>query len=285
MFDKNKSVDRWCHYLGERFPPLSFFLTIIGYAFTAGALDKQSFEPVSFILCCLLLFYLAFLFRLDNDDKDFDKDCIAFPDRPLPRGDLRRQEVKKALRYLKYILVAYFVGMFIFSPQVTRLLLFFTGGYLWLIFHNFYIEKWLSRHPLIKGMLHHGLFFPLTLLVISIGQPEIAFSLHAWSYATLLFGAFFTFEICRKLNPYTHPITLHYIHYYGFTVIYGVAVVLLGISAVGAWGFGVPFILWLCEGGVLFFLTILFLNPKFFRTVQIVAGVSLIIHAWAGLWV
>jgi len=256
---------------------------IIGFALTGTILDGNMFTPFPFVVSCLVIFYMAFLLRLKNDFQDFDKDSIAFPERALPRGVLSKKEAEHAIHYLQYGLFGYFAVILIFYPAFTRLMLLLTGGYLWLILHNFYAEKWLTRHPLINGVMQQGIIFPLTLLVISLGRPEYVFSLQGFSYALLLSGAFFTFDICRKLDPYSHPITLAYIHYYGFRVTYWLVVVLLGLSALGSYGFGVHLILWTCEVGVLVMLTMLFKTPRIFRAVETAAGLSLIAHAWAGV--
>ncbi|MGA8165457.1 MAG: hypothetical protein WB791_10650 [Waddliaceae bacterium] len=276
-------MDQWLDYLKKRFFPFSTFLTIIGYALTPLILNRQPFAPFPFVVSCLLLFYLAFLLRLDNDVKDFNTDCIAFPQRPLPRGDIQKGEAQQTLAYLKYGVIFYFVAIFLFFSQTTRLLLIVTGCYLWLILRDFFGAKWMTRYLLVKGMLQQGFIIPLTLLIVSIGRPELVFSSQGWSYALLLFGAFSTFEICRKLDPYSHPAALYYVHYYGFTVTYWVAVLSLVISAIGAWGLGVPLILWPFEAGVFLFLTLLFLNPTYSGKVKIAAAVSLIVHAWAGI--
>ncbi len=276
-------MDQWTTYFIERLSPLVTLAVIFGIATTGVILDKNLFQPFPFVVSCFTIFYIAFILRLKNDVDDYEKDCIAFPQRALPRGVLSKKDAILVLRYLEYGLIIYFAMLFIFSWGITRANTFITALYLWFLLHDFYAKQWLERRPLIKGLARHGLIIPITFLAISFGRPEYVFSAQGFSYVLLLFGAFYTFDICRKLDPYSHPVSLTYIHYYGFLITYWFTCGLLILSAIGAYGMGVHMWLWPLEICVCVTLIMLFKRPKMFRIAEMAGSLSFLAHAWAGL--
>lgn len=272
----------WAKYFLERYNPLFSIVVIIGISLSGVLLNRSYFQPLPFVISCLALFYSTFLLRLRGDIKDLERDRIAFPNRPLPRGLISKKEAEEALYYLKLGLVVFFAVLFIFSYANTRLALLLASLYLWLLLQDFYAKDLLERRPVLKSLLENGFIFFLALLVVSIGRPSIAFSSSGLAYSLLVFGAFFVFEICGKLDPYSHPIALSFVHFYGFRVTFWIAFLFLLLSALGAFRLGVQ--LWLCpaELVVLYTLYLLFKRPKRYRLAEIAASLSLVLHAWAG---
>lgn len=273
----------WAKYLFERYNPLFSMIVIIGAAASAVILNNSYFQPFPFVISCLVIFYTTFTLRLRNDIEDLERDRIAFPKRPLPQKLISRQEAEEVFYYLKFGQLIFFAGIFILSYQNTRLALLLASGYFWLLLNDFFAKRWLLRHPLSKCLAELGFIFFLAIFVVSIGRPSIAFASSGIAFALQLFGAYFVFEICRKLNPYSHPISLTFIHFYGFRITFIIAVFFLALSAIGAFMLGCWHWLWPAELAVLFSLTLLFKRPKSYRLAEIAASLSLILHAWAGL--
>ena len=134
-------MNPWAKYFFERFYPYLSLTVIIGMALTGVVIDRNLFRPISFVVACLTIFYIAFLLRLNNDIKDYDSDRIAFPNRALPRGLISKRDAENALRFLVYGLIIGAVLLFITYWGNTRVALLLTAAYLWLLLKDFYAKK------------------------------------------------------------------------------------------------------------------------------------------------
>lgn len=279
---KGNKMHPWTKYFVERFNPLFSLVVIIGMALSGVVIDGNLFHLTSFVVACMTIFYIAFIIRLNNDVKDYEKDCIAFRDRALPRGLISKKNAMHLLRILKYGITLYVVILFIIYWGNTRLALLLTSIYLGLLLNDFFAKKWIERRPLVKGLTYHGFVFFLTLLVISIGRPAVVFTSQGFAYAILIFASFFIYDICRKLDPYSHPISLAYVHYFGFKITFWILAALLLLSAICAYVLGVHLWLWTAELVVFLSLSILHFDPKQYQVAKLAASVSLLVHTWAG---
>jgi 4-hydroxybenzoate polyprenyltransferase len=272
----------WITYFIERYNPLLSLTVIIGIALTGVVINHRQFEPFPFIISCLTIFYISFLLRLHNDINDFEKDKIAFPKRVLQSGLISKSEARLALKFLEYGLAVYLLFLFFIGWGNTKIALILATAYLWFLLHDFYAKSWLERRPFFHGFAQQGIFFFLTILVVSTGRPSLAFTSIGIGYAFAVFASFFTYEICRKLNPYSHPISMSYVHFYGFRKTFWIACLLLFFSGIGAYALGLQLWLWPAELVVFVSLYMLFKNPKRYRLAELAAGFSLILHTWAG---
>jgi hypothetical protein len=277
-------LKRFSAYLIERTYPLISLPLVIGYSVSAALITKGYVELFPFVITSLLIFCIMSYFRLKNDIDDFEKDQIAFAERSLPRGMISKRDAQEVMQYLEYILASFLGIILIFYPAKTKALLLLVGGYLWLMKYKFYLPSWKKRSPLLKKFLNHVFFIPLTLLVMAIWSSPQVFSLPSLSYTLIVFSTIFVSNLCRKLDPYAHPASLTFIHYYGFHFSYYIALTALLLSALGAYELGVGLWLWPCELSVLYFLSRLFKKPKQFHIVQIASIFSLFMHIWAGIF-
>lgn len=268
----------WLTYFKERYPPYIVFPLIVGLTLSGLWIGEGGFNPLSLIISCLVIFYATFYLRLKNDFDDFERDRIAFPNRPLPRGLISRYDVREIIRFLEISLAVLFGIIFVLYAAETRLALLLTGAYLWLMAHEFYAKNFMKRNLLVKEIFLQGFFIPVTLLVIGIWDHQFVFSLRGLSYSLVVFGAFFTYDLCRKLDPFSHPASLTFVHYYGFNFTYYVVIGALLVSAIGAYGLGLQLWLWPCELGIWFFLHRVFKYPKKFFYASIAALLSLFVH-------
>ncbi|HEY4832072.1 MAG TPA: UbiA family prenyltransferase, partial [Waddliaceae bacterium] len=188
---------------------------IVGYSLSAAWITKGFVELFPFVISSLLVFCITSYLRLKNDFEDFEKDSIAFTDRPLPRGLISRRAAQEVIQYLEYILAGFLGTIFIFYPTETKFIVLLLGGYLWLMGHKFYLPRWQKRSPLLREILGQAFLILLTLLIIAIWAPTEVFFLPSLSYTLIVFGAVFVNDLCRKLDPYAHPASLSFIHYYG----------------------------------------------------------------------
>ncbi len=277
-------MDRWFSYFFERLNPVSTFLVITGIATSTAILDYQVFDPVNFMFSCMVWFFLIFYFRLSNDLRDVEVDKVAHPDRPVPRGVIQKKEAEVVLSGILVILVFLGVAIFLYYNHWSRLLVFITAGYFWLARHHFYLGKSLDERPLLKTLAYQGILLPMILLSLSFSHQDNLFTNKNLSYTLLLAGAFFTFEICRKLNPFCHPAVQSLIHFFGFKKVFRIAFLSLVASAVGAAGMGAANYLIPMQCVVLIALIYMFKNPRRFTIAQIAANFSLILHSWSAVF-
>lgn len=277
-------MDRWFSYFFERFNPIFTLVVISGISTSATIFNDNLFDPIVFMASSMVWFFMSYYFRLHNDLEDLQVDKVAHPDRPLPREIIQPQEAQIVLKATLLILVFLGVGIFLYFDAWSRLLVLINGGYFWLIRQNFYMGKSLDRKPLLKTILYQGILLPMTLLSISFSHPQTLFSTQSLSYCVLLYGVFFTFELCRKLNPFSHPASQSLIHFFGFKKVFRYAFVSLTVSAVGAFGFGAASFLLPVQLGVFLSLVYLFKNPRRYTISQLAASFSLILHSWSGVF-
>ena len=166
-----------------------------------------------------------------------------------------------------------------YSAAISYLLI---AAYFWLLNKDFGIKSWLSRRPIVYGFLYHLIIILIAIFAVEIHPVPISSSV-IWSFALLLFGAFFCYDICSKLNPHAHPVLGTYIHFYGYHFVFNMAAMCLAISAMGAIGLGLAYILIPCELAVLAALSAVYFQPALFRLAQMIAGLSLMLHAWAAV--
>lgn len=271
----------WINFFTERFHPLFSFFLFVGISLSAAFIGQQPLIPFSFIASTLLLFYIAFLLRLKNDVDDLEKDAVAHPDRCLVRGAISKKEAERAVEYLQYVVFAYLIFLFFFFGMTARFWLIVSAAYLWWRLKS--PNKALRGRIWLQIVVNQVLIIPLVFLVIAMNHPSYVFSGEGVCYVFLVFGALFLYEICRKLDPYSHPILLTPTHYYGFQQVYRVALALLGVTALAAYGMGIPGFLWPFELGVFIALSLLFKSPSRFSWAHGAASVSLLVHAWAGV--
>jgi hypothetical protein len=84
-----------------------------------------------------------------------------------------------------------------------------------LMYHEFFIGKELNKYPMLYAFSHQIIVFFIygwTALAINPSLVESKLFL-GWLLAN--FGSSFNFEICRKLNPNSHPLAQTYVQFYG----------------------------------------------------------------------
>lgn len=274
-------MGRWITYVRERFPLHTFIVLVAGISLSGIYLDGKSFRILPFLISFFGILLFFALLRLMDEVKDYEKDRIAHPDRPLPRGLIKKEEAVYLINIAIPILVAYSMFVWVVLQEVAALTYLCIVIYLWLMYQEFFIGKWLNRHPLIYGLSHQIIVFPVVFFAIAVNNPGHVMSPASWSLAVMLLGAFFCYEICRKLDPHAHPILATYIHFYGFRRTFEIAAISLAVSAMGATALNLTPLLLPCEILVLVSLSLLFFQPAWFLLPEVAASISLILHVWA----
>src|SRR5579862_4353131 len=84
-------MGRWLIFIKERFP-------LIPQLILTGGMALIAYHKYAWVLFGLLIFF--FLLRAMDEYKDYEKDCVAHPERPLPRGLILRNEMKGVIQFL-----------------------------------------------------------------------------------------------------------------------------------------------------------------------------------------
>ena len=269
----------WIIFIKERIP-LPVYALLAGGLAGSGVALQQEWATTPFVVSFigLLLFFVEL--RLMDEYKDFEKDQVAHPERPLPRGIVSKAQVLAKIHWSVGAMLVYALINFLIVDTMAGVFYLIITGYLWLMYKEFYAGPWLSSKPALYALSHQLILIPCCYYTVAVipsffeWQPEIL-----W-YALLVLGTFFTYEICRKLDPASHPVLMTYLHCYGRFKTWLMIVLTSAISAMGAAGSGLGLILWPLHSLVLLVGLLLFLVPGKYKVIEVFASLSLIIHFW-----
>lgn len=158
------------HYFRERFPvfPLAAFCILI-------LLAIKSYFPkdITFNKTLVLTFiYLGFLLhmRILDEFKDYDYDIKHHPERPVQRGVIKLDFLKK-LGIANLILLT--LSALSISTFQVFLLFLFVILYSGLMFKEFFIKKFYEKSPSFYLITHQVVFIPLYLFFYSVFNGSI----------------------------------------------------------------------------------------------------------------
>ncbi len=230
----------WLIYLKERFPLPVYILLSGGLAVSGSVLVGREVQSVATAYAFTYAMWLFATLRLMDELKDYDKDLLAHPTRPLPRGVLKVGVVAKVIHWSMAIGILLSIGFFVFDSAAAVLAL-VTTAWLWLMFKEFYVGNTLSKHPLIYAVTHQIILIPfcLALSVAPFTEGEINYFVFWWAIGVL--GSFFTYEVSRKLDPKAHPVLGTYLYVYGKLGSLSIVLALLGLCIFGGINLMLPF--------------------------------------------
>ncbi len=227
-----------------------------------------------------LLFFLGLL-RLMDEYKDYDKDVVAHPERPLPRGLLAVSTVHKVIHAGALVMLAYGGVIYLVADLPAALLYLIATGFLWLMFKEFYVGAWLSKYPIVYAVTHQVVMLPLVAFCTTLADPGRWDDAPTWYAAALALGSFFTYEICRKLDPDAPRILETYLIHHGRAATTGFILVTCALAGWAAYELGLHPLLWPAGGLVIVSLVVLYLRPNKHKVVEGIATLSLVVHLWA----
>lgn len=274
-------MDRWITFANERLRLPAFVVIVAGIAASGVSIGSKSFLWLPFFVSFIGIFLAFIIINLIGEVEDSEKDRIAHPNRPLPRGLISKHEATQAIELLKMILFAYSFVIWVAVGAHAALAYLLISIYVWGMKRGFGIAPFISRRPFLKGFLRFIILFPIAIFAVTVANSNAIAMPMAWSFGFMLFGTFFTFDICSKLDPHTHPILATYIHYHGFQRTFEVALLMVAFSAMSAFALNVAALLIPFEFFVVGSLSTLFFQPSLCRFPQVAAAVSLFLHVWA----
>ncbi len=232
----------WLIYFKERCPLGSYVLLSVGIGLGPQVLSGASVSLGSALWSALLMFCFFVVLRMMDEVKDYKKDQIAHPDRPLPRGLISYDAAKRAVQIGLAVMGVFCALTFALWGLTPAVLYGVTILYLYLMYREFYCGPQLERYPLVYAGSHQAILFLLCATAAACaGTPAGPGSWTQWKMpeAGLLmaglqiFPAFFAYEIGRKMNPDAHPNLGYYRQTYG---LFGCRLILSGLLLLGALG-------------------------------------------------
>lgn len=230
-------LKRWLTYSRERFPLVTYLLLSGCICWSAAALFHISpFSiPIQSSLCMVGLLLFFFELRLMDEWKDFEKDKVAHPSRPLPRGLIQPHETARTIMLGIVVMMVFSAVLLLRGYRDGAALYLFITGYLFLMFKEFFVGSALSKYPFIYGFTHQLILLPLVAFPVSIYHGKGWLMPQSWQLGLTILGAFFTYELCRKLDPNANAVLRTYPQVYGrggtlFRISFTSSLALLGSS-------------------------------------------------------
>lgn len=227
-------MKKWIIYLQERSPLAALTFLSGGVAISSMAF-LEAFSFFYFILGIFFINLVMIQMRLGDELKDFGKDKIINPTRPLPRGLLTTSEVLTAL---KLIVIFTVLSGFFLAYQYSMeggLTLSVSALFAWLMYKEFYIGANLAKSPIFYALTHQVVVFPLFSWIGLTMSSELLNNQAYLGWILANFGASFTYEVCRKLNPDAHKLAETYAHHYGRTKTVLICLIFMSVSVIGAY--------------------------------------------------
>ncbi len=252
---------RWLKYFKQRFSPLPQLALIGGMSSIAS---PSGWRGIAVAFAGLFLFF--FLLRAMDEYKDYEKDCIAHPDRPLPAGLISKEEMKRAIGWLLVAMGVYGIAAMPLWSLSAGIWYLIAMGYLWAMFHEFWIGRHLSKRPLAYALSHQAIVLPLSAFLTA------GMSANTLPVAMVLLGGFFTYEICRKLDPKAHAILKTYPQMYGRAKTVFFAACSIALSSLFGYVLGLEKILGPAAVLLAALLFFYLCNPKRFKLVEAAAS-------------
>ena len=274
---------KWLQYSKERYPLAIYFLLSAGFSLSSNYMSFDTFIILPFVLSLFGTLLFFFELRLMDELKDYDKDKIANPGRPLPRGLLTPGQVKRAIKNILWGMIGFSFLLFAALNMYAGICYFLLTGYLFLMYKEFFISKWLNNKILIYAASHQLILIFLCAFTVSCFSP--VFTEKSFYYSFLVLFSFFSYEVCRKLDPNSHPILKTYLSVFGIIKTF-VLVFVLSLGSIIILLFKVypsSFVLIFSSLGLILATGILLFNKNLYKLTEALASVSLLLYIWSGV--
>jgi 4-hydroxybenzoate polyprenyltransferase len=280
-------MNKWSVFFKERAPVASYIIMCLGPTLSSIYLNQKNFD-----LKILFSFFGLFIFfnvlRMMDEYKDYHKDVIAHPTRPLPRGLIDLKEFKIGINLGLIIMLVFNLSLFFVGLKLSFFLYSLVVIHLWLMYKEFYIGDWLNQYPIIYAITHQLILISLMLFSLStIRNQSLAFHTIDWVFSLSVLFSFFTYEVCRKLDPNAHELLKTYRHIYGLGGVLLIVSVLLSLHFLTLVYFYQKNLIQIILEALLILIFSLLVFLKFnkikFKIVEGVATLNLIIFLYSGI--
>ncbi len=280
---------RWLIFLKERTPIALLLPVVFGVYYSAQAGTQKAGSLFAFLGALIGLTGFLVLARLMDEKKDYHKDLVAHPERPLPRGLLTVAEVDVAILRSTWALFGVAAAFAALGNIPAGVGFAVTVGYLWLMYREFYVGEWLGEYPIPYAVSHQLVVWPLYAYVFALFDPSSLVSKLTLAYGLCTMGASMSLEITRKLDPQAHPALKTYLVMYGPAKTFALTLVFVVLAGCGAHLLGLEKLLWPAEALLVLGASTVFWKPSAFKAVEGLSALSVLIHLfglaiaqWAG---
>lgn len=261
-------IGRWVTFVRERCSLPALAVVGLAQSLSACYLFRSRLDAGAAALSTLGIIGLLVLIRLMDEVKDYEKDRVAHPERPLPRGLLTTAEVRGGVRVATAALVA-FAGVLAGARRPEAATLYaVTVGYAFLMYREFFAPQLLHRHAFAYAVTHLVAVIPMYAFAVAMASPGDALSERTLWFSLTGLGASLAYEVSRKLDPDAHPALGTYLHLYGRARTAIAILAGLALLVVAAHRLHVDVVVWPFVALVLLTLPLIFVRPRRFRSVE-----------------
>ena len=271
----------WSAFLRERFQlPV---LLVLGTAQAASAqyVVASRLDLGGLLIAIVGIVSLLALMRLMDELKDLEKDRVAHPERPLPRGTLSEEDARRGLHWAVLGLVVATGVIAVGRNLMTGALYGLCVAYTLLMYREFFAPRFLGARPFTYAVTHQLVLVPMYLFATAAALPELTLTPPVLWYGLTGLGASFAFEVCRKLDPEAHAVLGTYLAAYGphRTVLAVTAAVVL--AAYAAYAIAVHVFVWPVAALLLTTLSVVYLRPERYKWVEGAASLFALVQVLA----
>jgi len=267
-------------FIKERVPVIANLILAFGLLLSTSYLYGHSLSALEIILSVLSLLVFITELRFMDELKDYDKDKIAHPDRPLPRGVITTQQVSKLIVIFFGLLVGCAIASGILFNMTSAIMLLITSGWLYLMYKEFFIPKLINKSPIIYAISHQIIIVPIIFYLVSLLTGELIFDKQLIGLTLVILSSFFSFEVGRKMDPNADPILGTYLIHYKKLKTNILITLLLSLSVIGA--VLLNKLIWVSIPIVLILITQIriYINSSKFKDLEGIIALNLIYNMW-----
>jgi acyl-coenzyme A synthetase/AMP-(fatty) acid ligase/4-hydroxybenzoate polyprenyltransferase len=274
------SMSNILQFIKERVPIIANLILAFGLVFSTQALLEHKFSILELVLSLISLLIFITELRFMDEIKDYEKDKVAHPDRPLPRGLVTVKQVQKLMVIFFGLFLACGALSYYYINATSGKLLFLTALWLFLMYKEFFIPKLINKSPIVYAISHQVIILPIVFYLTTIINYSLVFSPTNVGLALIVLSSFFTFEVGRKMDPKSDPILGTYLIQYGKVKTNLLILVLMLPGLFG--GLLIGKFLWMAIPAALIFITQIriFINQDKFKDLEGIIALNLIYNMW-----
>ena len=186
----------WATFARERFQIPAVLIFGMAQSASAQYVVSSTLDWLGLAISVAGISVLLVIMRMMDELKDLDKDRIAHPTRPLPRGLISPEEVRSGLRISIGLLriASVFIGLL--RNPMAGVLLSLSVGYSVLMYREFFVPDLLGARPFSYAVTHQIIIVPIYAFATATALPEAAFTQPVLWFAATGLGASFALEVC-----------------------------------------------------------------------------------------
>lgn len=189
-------MKKWYQYQKERFPFWFYLPFSAAFTWSTMCLAGSGRKTLIFLYLWFMVLSFFMLFRIADEHKDYEEDCIKHPERPVQRKLVSLTELKNLGVAL---LIAQILITILFYPiavPIYAIVLF----YFLLMTKEFYSRTILKKHPFIYGALHQIVLVLLDYLIIITSKLTYQVTKQPMYFLYVIgrFLCFFSVFLCKE---------------------------------------------------------------------------------------